>query len=207
MALSPEVRRRLHDMRMRQIMSQTFKTGQFESVRRKPAPKIRLRKVGSDAPGPSNWENLLRKTCKIVPPGSPIEQMLRESQQLQSQTADFLAYAKAMLREIESHGLYVFFFTLKGVSSYPFVHCANLNDYGERPEEFYAALDAYIVEHPDMFYDPQSYRPITDAAELERIFTNFSEHDRLLFRQVMKNILRKAPHYRQLDFVGHDRSR
>lgn len=209
MSLGPEERKKLREFRMKQVLPDGMAPKRLTPVHQKRQyPKIHLRKAGNDAPRDPNAKAVLRETYKVVEPGSAIEKALRDSQKLQTPVPDdFLDYVTSALQDLESRGLVLFFFTLKGVSAYPFVHCASLTHYGENTDEFYARLDEYIAAHADMYYEPDSYRPITDSDELARIFESFAEHDRLKFRNVMGGIVMKAPHYRQIDFVGHDRSR
>jgi hypothetical protein len=194
---------------MRQILPESARASLTTPLhKRKPHIKIILKKAGHDAPHPPEAKQILRKTCKIVPAGSEIENVLRDSQNLQLRNGDedFAGYVQSALDEIEKKGLTIFFFTMKGFSSYRFVHCANQTHYGQCPEEFYKVLDEFADANPNMFYQPETYRPVADRDELMRIVEKFEDQDIQTFKNVMASILAKAPHYRAIDFVGHDRT-
>ena len=210
MDLTPEQSRKLREYRLKQISPDAARASSRASQALKKSHhhhvKLALKRAGYDTPRNPDPRKILRETCKIVPAGSEVEKILRETQKIQFRSDDFLSYVQAVLDRAEKKGLLLFFFSLKGFSSYPFVHCASLTYYGARTEDFYQALDEFIANNANMYYEATSYRPITDKLELTRIFETFGESDKETFRRVAMDILAKAPHYRAIDFIGHNRT-
>jgi hypothetical protein len=147
----------------------------------------------------------LRKTWRIAIPGSKTEKVVKEVHGCLSGPDDSGHDVRSLLEWIEEAGMSLFFFSVKGISCYRFLLCANLSYYGPRPEEFYRALDEFCGTNRDMFCDPATYRPITDRNELAGILTQLTEKDMQTFSWAMAGVLSGGPCFTGIEFVGYDR--
>ena len=210
MHMTPEDLHRCQELRIGQIVPETKRISHRRVGRASPTAPVEVKthtqtalqglaaanRFGTKDPG---------KTWRIVIPGSRTDRIAKEIHARVTAPETSRRDIRPLLDRIDETGASLFFFTLKGISSYPFLFCANLAYYGSHPDEFHSALEDSCRTNQDMYCDPATYRPITDREELADILEDCDERDMRRFAAVVAGVLGQGPGFRGLEFIGYDR--
>jgi len=200
MLITREQLEEIKRMRQRILVRETC--GGPLSARLPHAPiRLRPKPVGRDQPQSHDVKvkEAVRKTCEILPEGSPVHEQLRRTYDI-----DFPSSAMETVRQLGAIGIDLVFFSVQGLGSIPMLHAANRNAYPTSLDFEDTLFRLYGEKGGDNFYKPETLQWVEDENQLEEIFGLFNGHDKGFFLETVGLALRVGS-CSSIMFIGHDR--